>query len=1080
MPPPPKDSAMRRSSRSYFAIGREFYDDHYSDSSIASVDEKLDFSHSIPRDQELQVLQQAYQQAIDADDASSNGNSPMVFIHGLSGTGKSTLFQQFAKSLEENSTTSSTSKPYVLRGKYQESSTRDPLSAIVEAFNGIAGLDGSILGNLRPLLGRQASSGTLMSSTANSISADDDCEDNASTATNSSTNSQTRRDSSKAWNRVKYMFRAVMMALTKQKPVVLFLDDLQWCDKASMELVQEMVLDRDLTNFLFVGAYRTSDEEEEADYGNNNNSSQQANNNNNNHHHGHWDVVRKIQKTNIPSIHLNNLSLEGMTQYLKLVLHQDQEEEAEEDDYSRLHELAQALHKITNGNIIFTKVLLEELYSKRLLSFSHMTFTWEWELEQIPMLDNVLEAVTQRIQSRTKKSMLLRNLLITMAYLPRNRVSIECLQYLICHLGKTDPEEASLIQELDKAVGDGFLVRDAVDTKSYGFAHDRIKEAAYSLMPEGKERERFRYKCGTVLYEMYENSGLDWMLLAAADHINATTKAVTKGKDAIFLTKLNLEAGERCMSVAAFDSVSKYLGHATTYLETINTEPVWTHHYDLTLQVYSLRADAELANGNWEMGYQLSKQVLEHARSIDDKLPTQLSLAMALGRQKSHDESFQLSCSTLQSMGLYPKTTFGVTTGLIRDLMYVKRYFRKKSDDEIRSLPMSSDTRMELATELYGTSMHQCIFLHRINDLVAMTLKGVRLSLQSGSLFPQTGRMITTYFFVCDALGDYQGACRFANLGLALAAQNPENSKYGFLLYMRTVFLDSWHKTPKEMSDLYETAYQRNMEAGDYESALIARASSLDHEFLAGTPLALLDIRFQDLIKRQEMCVDSLKRVTEQQWLPVRHLRGTIDTPLNFDSLADFDKDDSDKIYLIACFASRLIIAVFWGNYEFAESILAKAGPVTDKSYTGKVPRLFFTTIVYSTLYRINGNRSYRKQGKAATSELKSLSQERGMNSWHRVLIANAHIAGCSRKKKLRVEDVLREYDKGVEAALGCHHKQDAALASQLAAEFLLWVQEGGNKSRSILSTWEEDRGDFVIVRSINSGIQRVPLCDVQ
>jgi len=891
-----------------------------------------------------------------------------------------------------------------------------------------------------------------------------------------------RVDSARAVNRLIYMFRSLALAICGNplRPVILFLDDLQWCGSGSMEILEALLLDKDLRHFMFVGAWRRGQEEEREFLRDSNNKNstvidlrRSSNDQNNNgidskksKLHDKWETIQKAHP-HMAKIELANLSLDGLTIFLKSVLKmEDHDEETYDDDNDgeadsrRVAELAKTLYQKTAGNIFFTRQILEELHAKGHLSFCRMTFVWEWNIDKIDILDNVLEAVTQRI--RTTTSTTLQKILTTAAYM-RHTVSVDSLKLMMA-LQEMVLSEKELTRELNKAVSDGFLIN-AKFSRLYRFSHDRIQEAAYRMIPEGETRDEFRYNIGTSLFKMSKDPrlGEDWMLLAAADHLNATFT-----KDPLFLAKLNLEAGEKCISVAAFASASKCLSFARKRLCEATQDP-WTDHYDLSLDIYSLVAEAELARGNWDVGQEVAEAVLEHARCIDDKLPTQIVFAKALGRKKSHIDSLLTSLNTLQSMGVYRKTSLGVYIDLVKDLIYIKRYFKSHTNDEILSIHFSQDARLGFALELMGNAIHQAFFCGRVADFLALALKALRLSFKHG-LFPQSPRVCMTYSMVCDASGDFEGARRFAKLGLDMMAQSSDKSMYGWLLYLKTVFFDSWTEDPSTIAKLYETSCKRSMEIGDFESALISECGALDHEFLAGRSLVLLDIRFANLVEKEEIYCQSLKLITEQQWLPVRHLRGTSDTPLDFDALANFDKDVTDKICLSAGFSSRLIIAVFWGNYEFAEKILAKASPVRDKSYNGKVPRLFFETIVFNTLHRTTGRKAFRKKGKAALSELETLSEAKGRNSLHRCTIARAHVQACSKRKKSR-DMVLRLYDEGIEAAIKSNHKQDAALASQLAAEYIVWVDAAEAKSVANYlqnaRAWYRDWGAANLVRHL-------------
>jgi predicted ATPase len=128
----------------------------------------------------------------------------------------------------------------------------------------------------------------------------------------------------------------------------------------------------------------------------------------------------------------------------------------------------------------------------------------------------------------------------------------------------------------------------------------------------------------------------DWMLFVGADHLNATANQVRNKLGDFFLIRLNLEVGEQAASVAAYEIASKYLGLALQRLQQQDViEDPWDKEYETTLQIYRCLVDVELCQGHFELGSSLGRSVLQHARTVEDKLHTHIALADLDGSHSS-------------------------------------------------------------------------------------------------------------------------------------------------------------------------------------------------------------------------------------------------------------------------------------------------------------------------------------------------------------------------------------------------------------------------------------------------------------
>jgi predicted ATPase len=1030
----------------------------------------------------------------------------VAMIRGVSGAGKSTLVRQFIDTLavvESNKSprvvaielkTATTGEaagadasdgrplpptpvigmfPHVLRGKYDELSGGDPFSAIVEAFNGFAmsllSLDDDdddneqatqsstgksnstelarirkeiqialgdeahtlvrMIPNLRPVLLENIAATTMAGSTMSLIG------DNTSPAAMVVPSGSKEN----AWNRLRYIFQVFTKAIsTAQRPVIMFLDDLQWADTASLELIEALLTDVDLRYFMFVGAYR-SDEVNDGD-----------------ELLTCLERIDKVQK--VAQIELVNLSIDELKEFVTHVLSKsgdDQEDDEaedgndhqkeEDDGNSEIQALVEVLHLKTGGNIFFAMQVLEDLQRKGTLLFSRMTFQWECNLQHVNLDDLLSDDLIATITSKINRAPeLLQRALILAAY-TRSTVDLSTLQQLLEWDGHF-VETTELESLLDKAVIDG-LLSNSTGSKSYSFAHDRIQEASYAKIPAGSVRNEFRFQMGRRLYDLgtTSNKGDDWMLYAAADHLNAsaTMHLPRMEDDPLYLTKLNLNVGERAMSNAAYEIASKFLGCAMTSLLQSVKDP-WESHYDITLQLYQAIAAVEFCQGHFEMGSGIASRVLEHAKTCEEKLPTQIALAKALGRERQHRDSFELSTAALRELREYPKGLLNFPVTLIKDFLSVSRYFKKHSDEEILNLPLCNDMTKASILELHNSLAYQSYMCGKMIDFVGTTLKQLRLTFEHG-ICPDSPVSLAWYCLVLDSTNDMESVYRVKSLACQILERTKAKEHEGLTLFLITYFIGTWKEPFNEVIALYQRAGKSSMESGDFENGLLNMMASNYFQFLCGYPLVQLDIKYANLDEKMIMYrIESMHCMSIEMWRLIQHLRGSSKAPLDFAELEKFgfDKTDGSENYKVLYgYMTRAQLGVYFGNNLFAQKameLLAQTDLV-DGSYPVKTVQLFFGSLIYSTRARETKKRSYLKKAKKFSREFKWFCKNKGMNGWHRYLLAEAHRRASRGNSD---PSVRASFDSAIGAAMNSGHNQDAALGAQLAAEYFLSIRE--------------------------------------
>ena len=510
--------------------GRDFYDDGYEEDDKGLENRiRFDPEKFYGRNEELQTLHRLFSSLNSQTNAPTvSGESklcgiPVALVSGYSGTGKSKLVYRFIDELEQKYKEGKAKSFYFLSGKFEELQRADPFAPIVHAFTNFSSLllkgDEKELERIRHAI--KSAIGDEVDTIATVVPG-------LMSVLGSTGQKNLNESKENAWNQLKYLFQCLLKAICiEDRPIILFLDDLQWADSASLDLIVALVKDTSLRHFMFVATIRSNEVDKD-----------------------HLltkklDLLEKAGRK-IDRINLMSLSLEEVVVFIADTL------SLEEDD---TRSLAEAVYGKTRGNIFFTMQALEELERKNVLYYSLISFQWEWNLKGVEieagLSDNVLEVVATKIQIAPAK---LQRALIIAAY-TRSTIDRETLRDLMSLDGCLVQME-ELVKLLDIAVLEG-LLSNSVGSCDYKFAHDRIQQAAYSLVAPGPLRDRLKMMIGRRLYELaLQRTGEDWMFFVAADHLNSLSTAID---DPILLVELNLTCGRKASEVAAFLSASQYL-----------------------------------------------------------------------------------------------------------------------------------------------------------------------------------------------------------------------------------------------------------------------------------------------------------------------------------------------------------------------------------------------------------------------------------------------------------------------------------------------------------------------------------------
>ena len=464
-------------------------------------------------------------------------------------------------------------------------------------------------------------------------------------------------------NRFTYLFLALLKAIiTPQKPLVLYLDDLQWTDASSLELVTRVLTDPDMTHFLFIGSYR----DDEIETG-----------------HSLTRALQILREQGRPylTLTLGNLSRPQAQQLIQDALQQQQ----------GIEPLADAVYRKTLGNVFSLQAALQLLEQRKVLRF--VDGHWEWDDLDTDISDNAASMVLKKLFGLEEDLQLV---LMTAAYL-RSTFNVRVLHELLVQHFAFESDLAALVCLLEQGMSEG-LVGNSLGSDMYRFAHDRVRQASLMLAKnEGKEFE-LGLRVGHFLLSVPEADGLEWMFFAGVDHWNAVPLGLLNGSgcDTFHLASLNLDAGKKASDVAAFAPASSYFRKGVALLED---EPDrWRLQYHLCLDLYSSAAEIEFCIGSYETGELHTSEVLVNACMPVDKSRVYKSKAEALSRKERHNDAIDIYTKHL---GMFKEAPKGLNfPGIVRKLYKVKAMYKKLSADDIGSAHELTDPSRIVVIEI--------------------------------------------------------------------------------------------------------------------------------------------------------------------------------------------------------------------------------------------------------------------------------------------------------------------------------------------------------------------------------------------
>ncbi len=809
---------------------------------------------------------------------------------------------------------------------------------------------------------------------------------------------------SEAQNRFQTVFRQFLSAFASaEHPLILFLDDLQWIDAASLKLFEHLVAHSALRHLLLIGAYRDNEVAPA---------------------HPLMLTVDAIRKSGavVNDLILSPLQLADVGRLVADTLQG-------RNGFAPL--LAQLVFDKTAGNPFFTNQFLTSLADERLLTFDPVQASWKWDSDRIHakgFSDNVIDLMIAKLERLPAATLDTLKLLACLG----NSAEIATIAMVS---GRT--EEATHT-DLWQAVRHGFVARNG---ETYCFLHDRIQEAAYSLTaPEA--RPALHLKIGRLLSARMSPAAIEEDIFSIVNHLNRGLVLITGPKERERVCQLNFIAGKKAKDAIAYASARNYLIQATGLLP----DDAWESSYEDAFALYFALSECEYLTAHFERADELFKLLLEHAASKLDRARVailRMTLYQVSGR---FDNAVEVSLDALSMFGInFPGADAEIRAAYEAENAKVEANMQGRRIGELAGLPVVHDPEMRVIQELFS-EMALLVYVARPKLFPLVILKALNISLCNGN----TEAACTTYSMYAPmlvSLGAIPRAFEFSEMSLCLNRQFNDSRLKGSLLFLHSTVIHCWRKSIASSIPLLEQAFISFLEVGNLPYAGYCAYVIPWHVFEKNETLdAVKDSTGKYLAFAREKRNEVVEQVIQLNRQLVLCLQGETAREGRFDD-ASFNESNTLAAFIKASFGvgvaryhmMKQIAAFTYGQYaEALEAAHAAAATLqVIRTSLNEATHHFYHALTLTALYPQAPDGQQQEFMQTLAGKLKRLklwAENCPENFQNRYLLVLAELA----RIEARELDAMRLYDQAIKSARDNGFIQNEGIANELAARFYL------------------------------------------
>ncbi|NEQ64992.1 MAG: AAA family ATPase [Symploca sp. SIO2D2] len=968
---------------------------------IQDISEKFQIPQKLyGREQEIETLLATFAR-VSGSEITTRSKIEMMLVAGYSGIGKSALVQELYKPITQ-------ARGYFISGKFDQFQRNIPYSAIVAAFTGLVQqlltetetqlnfwreklltalrVNGQVIIDVIPevelIIGKQPAVPKL--------------------------------EPTESQNRFNFVFSSFISAFcSKDHPLVIFLDDLQWADSATLKLIELMMMSTDTEYLFLLGAYRDNEVS---------------------HSHPLMIILDRLRKAEaiVNQISLEPLSLNCVNQLIA---------DTFQSNIDSVKSLTELVVKKTNGNPFFVNELLKSLYTENLLNFDLFSRSWQYNLAQIKAVDitdNVVELMIGKLKKKSTNTQYILQLAACIgAEFDLNTLSIIC-----------EESAVKIFSDLKDAIQSGLIITlteldQELLIQKYKFGHDRIQQAAYSLIDDDQKKV-IHCQIGRLLLKNSSSEALSEELFTIVDHLNLAVELITKPEELEKLAELNLLAGSKAKSATAYEAAVNYF-HAGRELLPVES---WQTLYSLTIALYESAAEAAYLNGNFEEMEELAEVVLQQAKTELDKVKVYEVKIQACIAKTKFREAVEIVLQAVSLLGIsIPKQPSELD--MQRALAEAEAKWKDKPILDIIDLPQMSDPKSLVVMRLLASANAPAY--GGVPELFPLIVaEQVKLSIEYGNADGSSVGYAFYGMLLSNNPASIQYGYQFGQVALNLVEKFDDKQLKVRACDMVYGMIEVWKVHLRETLKPLEDNYQLAKDSGTFDFAGYSILKHCYYLFLTSQPLREIEQKLATYIHaltglKQFTAVNYLQR--DQQTI-LHLIEGSPEAGILqgrvYDELTQLPlyHQANDYYGLVYFYLSKLILSYIFQDYSQAVNSAKLAEPYlaggAGLAHIGTFH--FYDSLAQLMVYPRSTSSEQEQilQQVAANQEkMQVWVHHAPMNYLHKFYLVEAE------RYRILGEDLsaMDLYEQAIAAAQENCYLNEEAIACELAAQF--WLAKG-------------------------------------